>query len=152
MAEHRDKSRVPGEVEWPGEEERAAADLASLDAGVRFAATGTPPLSLVHSDALAPEVAALLEAIEGLRGTMENFGTVSSTRTGLRGALERLVKSGLRKLVQRHLDQQKEVHEALDRVLDRLTALLAAEREWMDTNAQALVDESLRRARRDAGV
>lgn len=138
-----------GAVEVRAAGDRDAGARARMDAGARARTVEPPPLSLRRTDSLAAEVRALAESIDELRATMSSFGEVTSERKGLGGQLELVVKRVLRKLVARHLDQEKEVHVALQAVLARLTGLLAAQHELFDENASALADESVRRDRSD---
>jgi len=122
---------------------------ARIDEGVRARAAEPPPLSLRRTETLEPEIRALAASIDELHAAMGRFGDVTTTRDGWAGRLELFVKGVLRKLVQRHLDQEKEVHVALQTVLDRLTVVLSAERALIDENSTVLADESVRRERRE---
>lgn len=82
---------------------------------------------------------------------MSHFGEVSTGRGGGAGRLEVGLKSVLRKLVQRHIDQEKEVHEALTIVLDRLTDVVRAQHVLLDENVTILTEDAERRDRRQRG-
>lgn len=88
-------------------------------------------------------------SIEELRARMDRYGEVKTERPGALGRLELLFKSMVRKLVQRHLDQEREVHEALGDVLERLSDVLRAEHTLMDDNAATITEHAARRARDD---
>ncbi len=129
-------------------ETRAPSARVEMEEGARARAVEAPPLALRRTDGLAPTLRALLESVEDLRSQMERFGDVTTSREGLLGRIELAMKSVVRKLVQRHLDQEKEVHVALLNVLERLSVALRAEHELLDDNASVLTEDALRRDRR----
>ncbi|MDG2306927.1 MAG: hypothetical protein P8R42_20230 [Candidatus Binatia bacterium] len=148
MSETRDKSDRAEAVEVRGSHDRTSALGAAVDVGVRARSGESPPLALGRTDLIALELQSLDESIRELRDCMGRFGEVTTTRTGFGGRVELALKGIVRKLVQRHLDQEKEVHVALQRVLERLSALRTAEHALLDENATVLVDDALRRDRR----
>jgi len=151
MEDSRDE-RHGGAIRLPATPDRAAAIRRRIDSGARARAVEPPPLALRRTATLAPELSALGEAIEALRARMDAFGAVTTDRSGWVGRLELGVKRALRKLVARHLDQEREVHAALQAVLTQLIAVLAAEHDLLDENSTTLADESLRRAQRAKDV
>lgn len=141
--------RVPveGGIDLPLSEEAADESRARIVEGARARATEAPPLALRRTDALLAEREALGAALGELRDRMSHFGEVTASRSGFAGRLEIAAKSALRKLVKRHLDQEKEVHAALQVVLERLSSLLDAEHRLLDENASVLSDDAERRQR-----
>jgi len=107
-----------------------------------------PPLRLVRSDVLDGEVRALREAIAELRARSERLGRVETLQSGWRGRIEIAVKSFVRKLILRHIDQQREIDEAAIRVLERLASLAERQNALADANAGELSDFAVRAERR----
>lgn len=134
----------------PADRQEAAksqvASAASSTAGAR------PDLELHWQAELTGEVEALRDSIAELHRCMGEYGGVEVRGEGLPGRIEGLVKSVLRKLILRHIDQQKEVHRALAVVLARLTALLEAEQLLADRNAERLIEAAVRDSLRRPGA
>ncbi len=116
-----------------------------IAAAARARAGMVSPLRLQQLGVVAEELAELGRARTDLAGCMARFGEVTTARAGLAGRLELVVKSLLRKLVRRHIDQQRDVHAALGVVLERLTRVLERELERVETNFERLTDEARRR-------
>jgi hypothetical protein len=57
-----------------------------------------------------------------LKRSIRNYGNVFARRNGAIGRFEYLVKRVLRKLILRHLDQQREINQLVARALDELIA------------------------------
>lgn len=129
----------------------ADATRARIEEGARSRAADPPPLALRRTESLAAELDGLAAAIDELRRRMDRYGEVTTKRGGVIGQLEVFLKSAARKLVQRHIDQEKEVHAALIAVLDRLTAAARAEHALLDENATVLTEDAERRERRERG-
>ena len=129
----------------------AAARQEDIKSGVASGAASLardrPDLELHRQAELSREVEALRASIGELHRRMEDYGRIEIRGAGVTGRIEGLVKSLLRKLILRHLDQEKEVHRALAVVLDRLTHLIEAEQLLADRNAERLVDASVRQSR-----
>ena len=66
----------------------------------------------------------LLEALDEVQHVMHRFGTIEETRTGLKGALARLIKRVVRKLCGLSIAQQQAVHEQVQRTFTQLTHYL----------------------------
>ncbi len=126
--------------------ERAASASERIEHGLARTAE-SPPLSLKRTEVLEPTLQALVASIDDLRACMRRFGEIPPPRSGVLGTVEAAIKSVVRRLIQRHLDQEKEVHAALDTVLVRLRDVIRAEHELLDANATVLTDASVRRAR-----
>src|SRR5215510_1030464 len=62
----------------------------------------------------------LPEILDELKRSIGNYGNVVARRKGALGRLEHLVKRGLRKLILRHLDQQREINQLVARALEEL--------------------------------
>ncbi len=116
-----------------------------LAAAARSRAGMVSPLGLAGLGAVAEELGELRRARADLAGRMARFGEVTTVRAGLAGRLELAVKSLLRKLMRRHIDQQRDVHAALEVVLERLQQVLERELELLEVNFERLVDEARRR-------
>src|SRR5262245_9244616 len=61
------------------------------------------------------------QTLAELKRSVDNYGIVVTRRKGVLGWAEHLVKRGLRKLILRHLDQQREINQAVVRALEDLT-------------------------------
>lgn len=141
-----ERARGGDAVALGADSERTASASERIERGLARTAD-SPPLSLRRTEALEPTLQALAASIDDLRACMRRFGEIPPPRSGVRGTVEAAVKSVVRRLIQRHLDQEKEVHRALDTVLVRLQDVIRAEHELLDANATVLTDESVRRAR-----
>jgi SAM-dependent methyltransferase len=64
----------------------------------------------------------LSETLAELNRSVGNYGNVVARRKGVLGRFEHLVKRGLRKLILRHLDQQREINQLVARALEELVA------------------------------
>jgi len=111
-------------------------------------ASGPPPLRLARSDVLAGEVRELREALAELRARSARLGSVETLQAGWRGRIELAVKALVRKLILRHIDQQREIDEATIRVLERLASLVEQQNALADANAVELSDFAVRAERR----
>lgn len=141
------RASVEGGIDLPLSEAAADAPRAQIVEGARARATEAPPLALRRTDELQAERESLGAALGALRERMRRYGEVTTSRSGFVGRVEIAAKSALRKLVKRHLDQEKEVHAALEVVLDRLSSLLDAEHRLLDENASILSEDAERRQR-----
>jgi len=61
------------------------------------------------------------QTLAELTQSVGNYGSVVARRKGVLGRVEHLAKRGLRKLILRHLDQQREINQAVVRALEQLT-------------------------------
>src|SRR5262252_8508763 len=61
------------------------------------------------------------QTLAELTQSVGNYGSVVARRKGVFGQVEHLAKRGLRKLILRHLDQQREINQAVVRALEQLT-------------------------------
>jgi hypothetical protein len=120
--------------------------------GAASLARDHPYLELLRQAELSAEFGALRDSIAELHRCMGEYGGVEVRGEGLRGRVEVLVNSVLRKSILRHIDQQKEVHRALGVVVGRLTALLEAEQLLADRNAERLIDAAVRDSLRRPGA
>lgn len=75
---------------------------------------------LVQEIVMAEELWAVRDTIEDLRRKVSAYGNIGSEKKGSSAKLELFVKKVVRKVIRRHIDQQREVHEALLRVVDQL--------------------------------
>jgi SAM-dependent methyltransferase len=64
----------------------------------------------------------LLGILGDLKRSTGNYGNVVARRKGVLGRFEHLVKRGLRKLILRHLDQQREINQLVVSALEDLAA------------------------------
>ncbi len=62
------------------------------------------------------------ETLAELKRSIGDYGNVVTRRKGAIGWFEHLVKRGLRKLILRHLDQQREINQIVARALEELCA------------------------------
>src|SRR5262245_28516381 len=62
----------------------------------------------------------LSETLGDLKRSVGNYGNVVARRKGALGRFEHLVKRGLRKLILRHLDQQREINQLVMSALEEL--------------------------------
>jgi SAM-dependent methyltransferase len=62
----------------------------------------------------------LSETLVELKRSVGNYGNVVARRRGVLGRFEHLVKRGLRKLILRHLDQQREINQLVAHALEAL--------------------------------
>jgi len=62
----------------------------------------------------------LAQTLAELKRSGADYGNVVARRKGVLGQFERLAKRGLRKLILRHLDQQREINQLVVRVLEEL--------------------------------
>src|SRR5215831_4431341 len=62
----------------------------------------------------------LSDTLAELKRSTGNYGNVVAQRKGLLGRFEHLAKRGLRKLILRHLEQQREINQLVVRALEEL--------------------------------
>jgi SAM-dependent methyltransferase len=71
----------------------------------------------------------LLETLAELKRSVGNYGNVVARREGVPGRFEHLVKRGLRKLILRHLDQQREINQLVAHALEELVTDVRAQKK-----------------------
>src|SRR5262245_23182944 len=64
----------------------------------------------------------LSEILADLKRSIGDYGNVVARRKGALGRFEHLVKRGLRKLILRHLDQQREINRLVVHALEEVDA------------------------------
>src|SRR5262245_48031639 len=62
------------------------------------------------------------EILAELKRSIGNYGNVVARRKGVLGQFEHLIKRGVRKLILRHLDQQREINQLVAHALEELVA------------------------------
>jgi len=135
----------PRPVEILGADSATAATLAArLERGIRARAETVPPIRVARLESLAAELDELRAAIAQVRSRIAHAGEVATDRKGWLASVETFVKRSIRRLVQRHLDQQREVNEALLLALERTLALVEREHDLADANANRIEEYALR--------
>ena len=71
----------------------------------------------------------LSETLAEIKRSVGNYGNVVARRKGVLGRFEHLVKRGLRKLILRHLDQQREINQLVVRALEELVTGARAQKK-----------------------
>jgi hypothetical protein len=93
-----------------------------------------PPMpAAVGMVQLAEKRDVLARSIRSLERRIRNYGTVGSRKAGWRGRIELFVKKALRKLVLRHVLQQRRVHVRLLTILGQLGQYLEEQDRFLRT-------------------
>lgn len=121
MESEENRDRRPLEIRDPEIDEAGFLDRVRENLAQR---TPLDPPVTSESSVVRAEHRELLASIENLRVAMSRHGGLGIRRPGWRGRITWLAKHFIRKLVQRHLDQQQEVHQAALDALERTAALL----------------------------
>src|SRR5262245_25299588 len=77
----------------------------------------------------------LSDTLAELKQTVGNYGNVIARRKGVLGQFEHLIQRGLRKLILRHLDQEREINRLVVHALDELVTHARAQ-ETLTTGLQ----------------
>jgi len=80
----------------------------------------------------------LSEILAGLKRNIGNYGNVVARRKGALGRFEHLVKRGLRKLILRHLDQQREINQLVAHALEELVTAARAQENLITERQERL--------------
>ncbi len=96
--------------------------------------TELPPLpAALGMVKLAEQRNALLKSIKNLQRRIRDYGTIGSRKKGWRANLELCLKQFLRKLVLRHVMQQRRVHVRLLDILKQLAQYLEDQDRYLRT-------------------
>jgi SAM-dependent methyltransferase len=80
----------------------------------------------------------LSEILAELKRNVDDYSNVSARRNGVLGQFEHLVKRGLRKLILRHLDQQREINRLIVHALGELVVGARAQEKLITELREAL--------------
>lgn len=78
----------------------------------------------LNAMALSEERLALRAAHEHLKLKVHYYGTIGEPAIGWKGKIQFFFKRVIRRLIQRHIDQEREVQEAMLRLIERLIPYL----------------------------
>ncbi len=98
-----------------------------------------PPLPHTQGiSALVEERRAVYRAVSATMEKIQQYGRVDILREGVKGRLENLIKQTIRKTIQRHINQQDDVHLTLMTLINRLVQYIEAQGLQIDASLSRL--------------